>query len=123
MKGIGIDIIEIDRIKHAVETYGQRFLQKIYTPHEIKYCTSQYGYLFSKLAARFTAKEAYSKAIGTGILGLGSDSAKLNWTDIEVVNNEAGKPFISKAGKRLEHVELSLSHSRDYAVATVYVEK
>lgn len=114
VKGIGIDIIEIERIKEAVEKYGKTFLTKIYTPSEIKYCTGTKTYRYPELAVRFAAKEAYSKAMGTGVV---------NWKDIEVKKDKAGKPLIAVKGKLNGKAQVSLSHSRDYAVASVYVEK
>ncbi|OGC11265.1 holo-[acyl-carrier-protein] synthase [candidate division WOR-1 bacterium RIFOXYA12_FULL_52_29] len=122
MKGIGIDIIEIGRIKDAVNNYGEKFLRRVYSPTEIKYCTRQKAYRIPELAVRFAAKEAYSKAMGTGIKGFGRSNRGLEWQDIEIVNNQDGKPHLSFQGKILDNVQVSLSHSRDYAVASVYVE-
>lgn len=116
INGIGIDIIEISRIKEAVEKHGNNFLAKIYTENELNYCRNQKNFKFPELAARFAAKEAYSKAIGTGMAGF-------NWKEIEISNNHHGKPSILLKGKRMGKVHVSLSHSRDYAVASVYVEK
>src|SRR3989338_2695769 len=99
IKGIGIDIIEIDRVKEAVEKYGDNFLAKIYTPREIKYCRSHKAYKFPELAVRFAAKEAYAKALGTGIGGLGRKHRGVFWKDIEIVNNAFGKPEIYIKGK------------------------
>ncbi|MBI5701325.1 holo-ACP synthase [Candidatus Saganbacteria bacterium] len=123
IKGIGVDIIEIDRISSSVERYGDSFLKKIYTDREIVYCTLKKGFKIPELAARFAAKEAFSKAIGTGIRGIGKDKNGAAWTDIEVVNDLLGKPQIYLKRKIAKKVHVSLSHSRDYAVATVYVEK
>jgi len=123
IKGVGIDIIEIDRIKDAVEKYGGNFLKKVYTDKEINYCCRQKIYRFPELAVRFAAKEAYSKAIGTGIKGFGRSNHGVNWTDVEIVNNSQGKPLISLKGELTEKVHVSLSHSRDYAIAEVLVEE
>ena len=114
MKGIGIDIIEIDRVKAAVKKHGRSFLERVFTPRELEYCSSHKAFKFPELAVRFAAKEAYAKAIGTGIKGL-------RWQDIEVVNNRQGKPLIALKGKISKKAQVSLSHSRDYAVASVYV--
>ncbi|OGC23754.1 hypothetical protein A2291_05155 [candidate division WOR-1 bacterium RIFOXYB2_FULL_42_35] len=116
IKGIGIDIIEISRIKEAVEKYGDKFLSRVYTPQEIAYCKSLNQYRYPELAVRFAAKEAYSKAVGTGI------GAEVKWTEVEIINNELGKPHIAVKGKVLENVHVSLSHSRDSAVAQVVIE-
>jgi len=114
--GIGIDIIEIERIKEAVEKHGRGFLSKIFTSRELAYCRSRKTYKYPELAVRFAAKEAYAKAIGTGIAGIG-------WKKIEVVNERSGQPRLAIKSKVEPKALVSLSHSRDYAVATVYVEK
>jgi holo-[acyl-carrier-protein] synthase len=117
IKGIGIDIIEIERIKESVEKYGDSFLQRIFTPAEIAYCRKGgKGLRYPELAARFAAKEAYVKALGTGM-------TKQGWTEIEVVKDPKGKPLLAVKGKRARKAHLTLSHSRDYAAAAVYVEK
>ena len=123
IKGIGVDIIEIDRIKDAVDKYGEGFLQKVYTAKEISYCRRRKSYRIPELAVRFAAKEAYSKAIGTGISGFGRRNNGVKWTDIEINNNSAGKPLIYLKGKESKTAHVSLSHSRNYAIATVYVEE
>lgn len=122
IKGIGVDIIEIDRIKDSVKRYGDSFLKKIFTDNEINYCTQKKGLRIPELAARFSAKEAYSKAMGVGFSGMGHKHG-FSWKDVSVVNDKLGKPMIAFKGKILKKAHLSLSHSRDYAVATVYVEK
>lgn len=116
IKGVGIDIIEIDRIKDSVEKYGASFLNKIYTNKELDYCCLKNRYKFPELSVRFAAKEAFAKAMGTGISAIG-------WKSIEIVNDKLGKPQIYLKGKLAKKVFVSLSHGRDYAVATVYVEK
>jgi holo-[acyl-carrier protein] synthase len=123
LKGIGVDIIEIDRIRDAVDKYGEDFLQRVFTDKEIKYCRGRKNYRIPELAVRFAAKEAYSKAIGTGIAGFGRNNHGIKWKDVEVVNNKQGKPLFSVNGKISETAHVSLSHSRDYAVASVYVEE
>lgn len=116
IKGLGVDIIEIDRVRSAVDRYGDRFLKKILTPREIKYCRNRGSFRFPEMAARFAAKEAYSKAIGTGIMGI-------DWKEIEVVNDRHGKPQIAVAGKIKKKAHVSLSHSLNYAVASVVIEQ
>jgi holo-[acyl-carrier protein] synthase len=113
--GIGVDVVEIDRVREAVEEYGGKFLGKIYTKNEIAYCMKRNKLRFPELAVRFAAKEAYSKAIGTGMRGI-------KWREIEVVNNSRGKPHIALSGKICMNIHLSLSHSKNYAVASVVVE-
>ena len=111
-KGIGIDIIEIKRIEAAVNSFGDKFLRRIYTPGEIIYCNRRRKMGFPELAARFAAKEAYAKALGTGMKGI-------RWKDIEIVNNQKGKPLLKIKGEIKDNCQLSLSHSQDYAIAMV----
>jgi holo-[acyl-carrier protein] synthase len=123
IKGVGIDIIEIERIREAVEKYGESFLDRVFTPREISYCKRRRALRYPELAVRFAAKEAYSKAIGTGIAGFGRNNHGIKWKEMEIVNNSHGKPLLSVKGKVSERIQISLSHSRDYAIATVYVEE
>ena len=123
IKGIGIDIVEIERVKAAVEKYGRAFLDKIFTARELKYCRRSKAFKYPELAVRFAAKEAYSKAVGTGIAGFGRRRNGLNWKSIEIGNSASGKPFLSINNRIDRKSQVSLSHSRDYAVASVYVEK
>jgi len=112
---IGVDIIEIDRIKRAVSRHQYDFLNRIYTPAEL-----EANHNVSSLAARFAAKEAMMKALGTGIKGVG-------WREIEILTNSDGAPLIKLYGRALQksaelglsRFEVSLSHSRKYAVAFV----
>ena len=121
IKGIGIDIVEIARIKSAVEKYGENFLQKIYTKHEIKYCRIKKALKYPELAVRFAAKEAYAKALGTGIGARLKNRREIFWNDIEIRNDALGKPQIYVKGKILKATEVSLSHSHDSAVAVVVI--
>lgn len=119
MHTVGIDIIEISRVAQTVDRWGDRFLRRIYTEGELAYCRGR----ASQLASRFAAKEAMMKALGTGRYGV-------NWRDIEVVRRRGGRPVIQLQGRALKVAErlavsdvaLSLSHSRDYAVASIVVE-
>jgi holo-[acyl-carrier protein] synthase len=112
----GIDIIEIERIERAVERWGARFLQRVYTDTEILHCRGR----AQSLAGRFAAKEAASKALGVGIRGL-------SWRDIEVVRGPRGKPVMRLHGKAaliaeavgLTSFEVSITHSRTDAIAVV----
>ena len=115
IKGTGIDIVEIDRIKAAVKQFGSRFLERIYTPHEIAYCTKFNKLRYPELSVRFAAKEAYAKAIGTGMRGI-------YWKDIEVNNDKKGKPFLKIKERTAKRAHLTLSHSQKYAVASVVIE-
>ena len=112
---IGVDIIEIARIRRAVSRWQDSFLNRIYTRAELDETSNM-----SSLAARFAAKEAVVKALGTGFRGVG-------WKDVEIVSNAEGMPTVKLYGRALEksqelgltRFEVSLSHSRQYAVAMV----
>jgi holo-[acyl-carrier protein] synthase len=112
---VGVDIIEIDRIRRAISSRQDSFLNRIYTPAELIHTRN-----VSSLAARFAAKEAVMKALGTGTRGVG-------WKDIEILTNADGAPVVRLYGRALQksealglaNFEVSLSHSRKYAVAFV----
>ena len=116
MLTVGVDILELWRLKGVLERWGPSFLDRIYTPDEQAYCRGR----IPQLAARFAAKEAVMKALGTGIRGVG-------WRDIEVTRKRGQAPQISLHNRALARaarigmtqVAISLSHSRDYAVASV----
>ena len=116
----GVDIIEIPRIKETFDRYGERFLKRVFTPDEIAYCRGR----APNLAGRFAAKEATMKALGTGVRGV-------SWKDIEVIRAESGAPSVKLHGRakaraeRLQVVEISLSisHSREFAVAFVVAQR
>ena len=122
--GTGIDIIEVARIRSALEKFGERFLQRILHPDEIAYCFL-YKAPAPHVAARFAAKEAISKAFGTGV------GRHLAWQDMEIGREQSGKPFVmlhgagqallSQCGGRLVHV--SLSHTENYAAAVAILER
>jgi holo-[acyl-carrier protein] synthase len=111
--GIGIDIVEIERVKKTMERQP-RFVDRILTVRERELFDSVSGRQVEFLAGRFAAKEAYAKATGTGIGG------KLSWKDIEVMPDEVGKPVINSEPSWTPFV--SISHSKDYAVAQVILE-
>ena len=114
----GTDIIEIDRIKESIESLGNRFLQRVFTEREIQYCESKKAQKYQHYAARFAAKEAVFKAISESL----KDKYELTWLDYEVLNDEAGKPSIKILGRdieELDNIDLSISHCKQYAVATV----
>lgn len=118
--GIGVDIIEVDRIARAVQRQGDRFLQRVFTPDEIAYCCSGEPQRFRRLAARFAAKEAALKALGIGL-------RQVKWTDMEIVRDSLGKPALRLTGRLAEicqaqgiaQLHLSLSHCKEYAIAQV----
>jgi len=121
VKGIGVDIIEIQRMQESIERSGERFLERIFTKHEIEYCKSKQN-ASQHFAARFAAKEAVGKALSTGLRG------KFSWKDIEVVNDELGKPNIQLHGSLQETLKtmsilLSISHSNHSVVAMAVIEE
>lgn len=113
---VGVDIIEIDRIEQATLTLQDSFLNRVYTQAELELSEND----ASSLAVRFAAKEAVMKALGTGARGIG-------WKDIEILDNNAGAPFVQLYGRALNKAKevglsqfsVSLSHSKQYAVAMV----
>lgn len=115
----GIDIIEVQRIERALNRWGDRFLERIYTPAEIAFCRGR----VPELAVRFAAKEAISKALGTGLVGIA-------WREMEILPDHRGKPLVILHGRALARAEalglrefaISLSHSREYAVASVVAQ-
>jgi len=118
--GLGTDIIEIERIEHAIARYKDRFLERLFTEKEQAYC-QKFGYPAPHFAARFAAKEAILKALGTGL------KKEWNWRDIEILNNPEGKPevFFSPPLKQVfpGAILLTMSHCRAYATATaLYTE-
>jgi holo-[acyl-carrier protein] synthase len=121
--GVGIDIIEVARIRAAVERLGERFLERILTPGERGYCGT-FANPAPHWAARFAAKEAVSKAFGTGI------GTRLSWQDIEVARHASGQPYVilHPQGRRLlesvgaDRLHLSLSHTQQYAAAVATLE-
>jgi len=122
IKGLGVDIAEIDRIHSITSRYSSRFLNRIYTSKEIDYCkTPNNSFRFSSLAARFAAKEAFYKAVFPMV------RHSIPWHSCEIINDSDGVPQI-QISKDLEEelndtqIQLSLSHSEKYAVAVVIIE-
>ena len=116
----GTDIIEVKRIQDAIENIGETFLNKIYTKKEIEYCINKKEMKYQHLAARFAAKEAIYKAISY----LLKDKYEITWTDVEVCNDENGKPyvnFLNNKPKEIEQIDISLSHIKEYAIANCAV--
>ena len=115
----GTDIIEISRIKEAIEDTKQAFLQRVYTQKEIDYCESKKKMKYQHYAARFAAKEAFFKAISDLFAPY-----EITWKDIELTNNEKGRPQICLLQKKisnLQNIDISLSHCKEYAIATVTI--
>src|SRR5580693_9034401 len=121
--GSGIDIADVPRIAASIARFGERFLDRIFTDGERRYCDSKAN-REERYAARFAAKEAAMKAIGTGW------NHGVTWRDVEVCRQPGGRPTIAFHGKAAEfaaklgavHVALSLSHTKEYAIAQVILE-
>ncbi len=115
---IGMDIINVERIRTSYRRYGDRFLEKILTADEITLCRKKAD-MMQSVAARFAAKEAISKALGCGI------SKNFNWQSVEVLNGPQGKPFVRVIDKKCliteGSIKISLSHDKQYASAVVLI--
>lgn len=122
--GIGVDIVEVERIEQALQRRPERFLQRVYTQAEVADCWPGEQQRYRRLAARFAAKEAALKALGTG-LRYGK------WTEVEVVRDGLGKPSLRLSGaigelaaaQGITQFHLSLSHCKEYAMAQVVAER
>jgi holo-[acyl-carrier protein] synthase len=121
--GLGTDLIETSRVQQSIDRFGERFLERIFSAGEIAYCKRKKNAAES-FAARFAAKEAGAKALGTGI------SRGVNWKEFEVKREASGKPSLHLKGRAAElaggmgvkRIQLSLTHSRELAMAVVVVE-
>ena len=121
--GTGVDIVEVNRIEAAVKRFGDRFLRRVFTPAELRYCMAKPN-AAERLAARFAAKEAGMKAIGTGL------RHGVTWQDVEVVRMPGQRPMLEFHGKAAEfalrlgckRTHLSLSHTKEQAIAHVILE-
>ena len=120
--GTGVDIVKNKRIERLINKYGEHFLKKVYTEIEIEYCQAKKN-SSSSFAARFAAKEAVLKALGTGM-------RNNSWQEIEIVNNKLGKPEVKLTGNtalraeklNVESIFLSISHEKEYSVAQIILE-
>jgi holo-[acyl-carrier protein] synthase len=121
--GTGVDLVEVERIAHSIERFGERFLRRIYTENEIAYCTRRRSSAES-FAARFAAKEAGAKALGTGI------SRGVTWKEFQVERLPGGRPTLALRGRAqalaatlgVKNIALSLTHTGTLAMATVMME-
>jgi holo-[acyl-carrier protein] synthase len=121
--GLGLDIAEIDRVEAAIARHGVAFLNRVYTPREVAYC-ERHKHKYERYAARFAAKEAAMKALGTGW------RRGVRWRDIEVANAPSGKPTLNLAGVArqfadrlgVKEISLSITHSGNLALAQVIFE-
>ena len=122
MYGIGVDIIEIERIKATLKKYGEKFINRIFTENEIKYCES-FKNSYRKYATKFAAKEAVAKALGTGI-------GKIQWKDIEILNSPNGAPYVKLNNSAKEYFKkinaqkifLSISDTENLTIAFVIIK-
>ncbi|HRS83765.1 MAG TPA: holo-ACP synthase [Smithellaceae bacterium] len=122
--GIGIDLVENERIEKIIRKWGPKFLSRVFTESEIDYC-GRHAQAAVHYGARFAVKESFLKAIGTGL------GAGVKLADIEVANEQSGKPrlrlcggarsFVERAG--ITNIHLSITHTKHYAIATVVLEK
>ena len=118
---VGVDLVELERLRRVLERYGERFLERVYTPEE----AARFGGHLPELAARFAAKEAVSKALGVGMRLLSTNG--IGWHDVAVLPDGRGKPLLYLTGRAQELAEeqglerwaISLTHGRDYALAFV----
>jgi holo-[acyl-carrier protein] synthase len=121
--GLGVDIAEVQRVRAAIERYGELFLRRVYAPKEREYC-ERFKNKFERYAGRFAAKEAAMKALGTGW------SRGVRWVDLEVVREKGGRPTIVLAGEAkkvadrmgVKHIALSITHTDRQALAQVIFE-
>lgn len=121
--GTGIDIVDVARIRNMVEVYGERFLKRVFSDDELSYCM-RFSDPFPHLAARWAAKEAVAKALGTGF------SQGVTWKSVCVIHSPDGEPLVLLTGTaqklaeslKVKKIWLSLSHTRDYAAAVAVME-
>lgn len=113
----GVDIIEIERVKNSIEETGGKFCEKVYTKREIEYCESKKIQKYQHYAARFSAKEAIFKAISLDL----KNKYDIDWKDIEILNDESGRPYVNilKQDIEINSIDISISHCKEYVVASV----
>ncbi|PIU25192.1 MAG: holo-[acyl-carrier-protein] synthase [Candidatus Infernicultor aquiphilus] len=121
--GCGIDLVKIERIEKIIKRWGDNLTSRMFTLLEREYCKKRKSNKYQSYAGKFAAKEALLKALGLGLRGV-------NWTEIEISNNELGQPIIKTSGKLniivskkgVSKYFLTISHTKDYAVAEVILE-
>jgi holo-[acyl-carrier protein] synthase len=119
--GIGIDLVEVERIRQSIRKFGERFRSRIFSKEEQSFCELQKEKYLS-YAARFASKEAFSKALGTGIRG------KISWQDVVIIDNEKSRPQMKISGRAKAILDnrktfLSITHTEKYASAIVVIEE
>lgn len=115
----GTDIIEVCRIEESIERKGDNFLNKIYTEKEIEYCNSKNNMKYQHFAARFAAKEAIFKAISNTL----KDKYEITWKDVEILNDENGRPYVHFLNNdyNIKQIDISISHLKEYAIANCII--
>ena len=116
----GTDIIEISRVKESIESTNEKFCERVYTEKEREYCENKKMQKYQHYAARFSAKEAIFKAISNEL----ENKFQINWKDIEILNDEKGRPYVNILNNKIQNIEdidISLSHCKQYAIANVVV--
>lgn len=117
----GVDIIEVSRIEDAIENLEDKFLNRVYTEKEIEYCSNKNNMKYQHFAVRFAAKEAIFKAVSESL----EEKTDIVWTNIEILNNKAGRPYVSFINcdmeEKIENIDISLSHIKEYAIANCVV--
>lgn len=116
----GTDIIEISRVKESIESTNKKFCERVYTEKEREYCENKKMQKYQHYAVRFSAKEAIFKAISDEL----DNKFEINWKDIEILNDEKGRPYVNILNNKIQNIEdidISLSHCKEYAIANVVV--
>ncbi len=116
----GTDIIEISRVKESIESTNEKFCERVYTEKEREYCENKKMQKYQHYAVRFSAKEAIFKAISDEL----ENKFEINWKDIEILNDEKGRPYVNILNNKIQNIEdidISLSHCKQYAIANVVV--
>lgn len=116
----GTDIIEVERIKEDIENIGEKFLKRVFTDKEIKYCESKKSQKYQHYAGRFAAKEALFKAVSKQL----DDKYSVSWKDFEIVNDRQGRPIVNLLNismNNIESIDISISHCKLYATANVAI--
>ena len=115
---IGNDIIETERIKRMFTKFPERFKNKVFTQSEIEYCEGKGASKYQSYSARFAAKEAIFKAISSCL----ENKYYINWKDIEILNDKSGRPYVTLNNiPQVESIDVSISHIKEYAIATAIV--
>ncbi len=119
--GVGIDLVKVERIRQALERFPKRFRARVFTAREVEFC-ERVAHRHLSYAGRFAAKEAFAKALGTGLRGA------INWNEIEIRDNERTRPTVAVSGRAARllgtrKTHLSITHLDDYAAAVVVIEE